>query len=161
MPEPLAIYIDAFGVTEFEHVILGIRSRAEDMAPAFRAVERSFIAVERVQFDSGGFYSGGWQQPALSTLERKAREGGDHRTLHDTLRLRHSLTTLRSPDAVRIITKDFLYMGTRVPYGIYHQSREPRTRLPRRPPVDISEVIAARWLGIIQSYLVHGIVSRR
>src|SRR5205807_5567870 len=77
-----------------------------------------------------------WAPLAASTVAYKARHGLDPRILHATLRLRKSLTTFDGEDHIFEITEDEMMVGSRTPYGIFHQSRRPRTRLPRRPPVN-------------------------
>jgi phage gpG-like protein len=78
-----------------------------------------------------------WPALAASTVKEKKRLGfGNRKILVRTGRLRDSLTRVNHPDNIakfrtfKSITT--LTWGTRVPYGDYHQSDQPRTRLPRR-----------------------------
>ena len=47
-----------------------------------------------------------------------------------------------------------LTLGTKLPYAIYHQSILPRTRLPRRPEINLPEAFARSVMHHIQTYLV-------
>lgn len=78
-----------------------------------------------------------WPSLAQSTIREKKRLGyGRKKILVRTGRLRNSLTRVNHPDNIarfrtyKSVTT--LFWGTKVSYGIYHQSDEPRTRLPRR-----------------------------
>lgn len=62
----------------------------------------------------------------------------------------------------RIENKKNLILGTKVPYGIYHQSDKPRTKMPYRPflligveqiaPNDIKQNRINNWIKILDSY---------
>jgi len=78
-----------------------------------------------------------WQRLAPSTLIEKMRLGfGSKKILVRTGRLRSSVTRVNHPDNIAKFrtfkSKTTLFWGTRTPYGVYHQSGEPRTKLPRR-----------------------------
>lgn len=48
--------------------------------------------------------------------------------------LASSITEPTDPNAIsEIVNKDTLLLGTRIEYGVYHQSDSGRSRLPRRP----------------------------
>lgn len=81
-------------------------------------------------------------------------------------RLEASITKSGDQDAIQTITKKSIVIGTRVPYGIYHQSEEPRkTNLPMRQFLFIdpsttawadSRIFSRRnkaWLEAIDSYV--------
>jgi hypothetical protein len=74
--------------------------------------------------------------------------------LHRTGDLERSLTSGSDPNSVKIETRKKLTLGTRVPYAIYHQSLEPRTRLPRRPVINLTNAFKAGVMRSIQAYLV-------
>jgi phage gpG-like protein len=151
------IELSAFGDDVFSRELLRFSDRAEDMRPAFALIHNSFLGVERRQFSTEGTaYSGGWAPLAESTRHYKERHGLDPRILHATLALRDSLTSPNNAGHIYQVTRDSMFVGSSVPYGVFHQSRAPRTRLPRRPPVQLSEDVKKRWVKIIQSYLVRG-----
>ena len=148
------LVLEAFGDDIVNREILRVKYRSEDMRPAFRKIHESFIGVEKYQFSSEGGLSGKWAPLAPSTVDYKAKHGLDPRILQATHRLRDSLTTFEGEGHIYEATHDEMKVGSDVPYGIYHQSREPRTKLPRRPPVIIRENIRRRWIKYLQEYLM-------
>jgi len=76
-----------------------------------------------------------------------------------------SVTTPSSKDSInQIVNKDTLIIGTRTPYGIFHQSDEARNTLPLRKFLFIGPEARKfatsaqigrlqRWLGIMEAYL--------
>jgi len=124
----------------------------KDLSEPFREIVRDFHDVEKKQFESeGGYGSGGWQPLASSTIEEKQRRGYPLQIMVRTGELRDVLTGGREgyddvkPLVLKIMT---------LPYAKYHQSRAPRTRLPRRPLIELREADKTRWMKIIQRYLV-------
>jgi phage gpG-like protein len=151
----MQIRISVFGDDVLARDLLRMKDRAMDMRPAFEAIHESFKTVEDWQFGTqGGVHK--WAPLAASTVAYKARLGLDPRILHATLRLRKSLTETANADHIFEATRDTVVMGSRVPYGIFHQSTRPRRRLPRRPPVDLSETAKREWVKILQRYLTTG-----
>ena len=55
---------------------------------------------------------------------------------------------------MRIEGRKALTLGSKVPYGIYHQSIEPRHVLPRRPEIELSRSFKVSSMKHIQTYLV-------
>lgn len=92
------------------------------------------------QFETeGGYASGGWPALAESTVEHKAKYDLDPRILHATGTLRASLTRKFDPQHIEHLSVDSLIFGSTVSYGIYHQSSRPRTKIPFRPPIAVTE----------------------
>jgi phage gpG-like protein len=54
------------------------------------------------------------------------------------------------------VTPDSLRWGSSVPYGVYHQSSAPRTKIPYRPPVRLSERHKREVVKVLQRALVEG-----
>jgi phage gpG-like protein len=150
--------LEAFGDDIVSREMLRVKDHAMDMRPAFHKLHESFIGAEKYQFNTQGG-SERWAPLAASTIAYKARHGLDPRILHATLRLRKSLTTFEGEDHIFEITEDEMLVGSRTPYGIFHQSRQPRTRLPRRPPVNLTETLKRRWIKYLQTYLMTGAVT--
>jgi phage gpG-like protein len=145
---------EAFGEQTLSREIVRFKDRGMDMRPAFRKIHESFIGVEGYQFRTEGGLSGGWAPLAPSTVEAKAKAGLDPRILHATHRLRDSLTTFEGEDHIYEARPDEMKVGSETPYGIFHQSTAPRTKLPRRPPVEIKETTKRRWIKYLQAYLM-------
>lgn len=150
--------LETFGEKQFSREILRVGANAKDMRPAFDEVHDLFLKVEDQQFSSqGGAYSGGWRPLAPSTRSRKARLNLDPRILHATLRLRKSLTNKTHVDHVYRASADEMFIGSRVPYGKFHQKGA--GNLPRRRPVEFNDAIRRDILKILQRHLMGGVRS--
>jgi phage gpG-like protein len=57
---------------------------------------------------------------------------------------------------VEEVGPDRLVWGSRVPYGVYHQSSAPRTKIPYRPPVKLNERRKREIAKAMQRALVEG-----
>ncbi len=144
--------LETFGEKQFSRELLRFGRAAGDMRPAFDEVHELFLKTEREQFAGEGRYSGGWKPNAPSTTSRKRAKGLDLRILHETLRLRGSLTEETHPDHIYRVTQDEVLMGTRVPYAGVHQN--PKTSpLPRRRPIEFSDLIRREIVKILQRHL--------
>jgi phage gpG-like protein len=158
----LELNIEVFGEVELSRQILRFTQVAEDMRPAFNDIHTDFLDVERRQFEGQGIGpSGKWAPLADSTKEAKARAGLDPRILIATERLFKSLTDESDADHVYFTTADSMRIGSAVGYGKFHQSREARSRLPRRPPVDLKESTKKKWVKYIQGWLVESFRNAR
>jgi phage gpG-like protein len=85
--------------------------------------------------------------------------------LYRTGRLAKSTLDASHPDAInQIIDKKILVIGTRVPYGVYHQSDAPRRKIPLRKFLFIGPEAKEfatsdqmgrlkRWTSILDSYV--------
>lgn len=153
----MTLVIEAFGETEVSRTLLRFADNAADMSEAFDEVHEEFIAAEKAQFEGQGVGpSGPWAPLAPSTAAAKARLGIDSRILYGaTGNLMASLTGSGS-DAVYTKAADSVVFGSNTDYGKYHQSRQPRTRLKRRPVIDLSDATKTSWLKILQRHLMTG-----
>lgn len=105
---------------------------------------------------------------ALSPYQKKKikKYGFDYPLLVATGRLATSLLSPGSPGNVTNIGPTELTMGTTVPYGIYHQSDQPRKKIPLRKFLFIGPESTfansdqqgrlERWLGIMQDAINKG-----
>lgn len=97
--------------------------------------------------------------------KRKLRKYGfDYPLLVASGRLAASITQPNAPGSINIVTKSSLIIGTSVPYGIYHQSDAPRSKIPLRKFVFIGPEAPQfatsaqqgrleRWVGYINDYV--------
>lgn len=149
--------LETFGEMQFSREILRVGANARDMRPAFDKVHEIFLEAEGRQFASqGGAYSGGWRPLAPATRSRKARLNLDPRILHETLRLRRSLTDRTHRDHVYTVTADEMFVGTAVPYAGPHQNPKPGNPLPRRRPIEFNDEIRKEILKALQRHLFGG-----
>lgn len=126
-----------------------------DLRPAFIAITKTWLKGNKSLFklkSAGRFadYVGPkvretWKDPGIPENRtrdgnltayqnaKKKKVGFVYPMLKFTGRLEKSITDGGSPEFINVISKLSLTLGSAVPYGIYHQSEEPRkTRLPMR-----------------------------
>jgi phage gpG-like protein len=155
---PLSIHIEAFGETVVQRDLLRFGHNVVNLKPAMERIGVIMRGAVRQQFlsegthGSGGstfaaaasgatFGSGGvaWEPLAASTVQYKALHGLDPRILRATTDLYKSLTVKSDAQHIERASEDSLRFGSLVPYAVYHQSSKPRTKIPFRPPVGLSE----------------------
>jgi phage virion morphogenesis protein len=120
---------------ELQAALAEFIGRTENLTPALNDLGEHLLRKTRQRFDTSTAPDGTkWAPLAARTIkakQRRATTGKPYRTkadpsaiLKDTFTLRDSITYQVSSNALQV--------GTNIEYGIYHQSEEPRTRLPRR-----------------------------
>lgn len=145
--------ISIFGEKLVSRTLTRFAENADDMRPAFDKIHKFFLkTIETTQFNSQGAFSGGWAPLAPSTLAGKRRAGLDPRILHATLRLRKSLTNSTSSDHVYKVTADGMELGSKVPYGRYHQSGT--VNMPQRRPVQFTAEHKREMVKMLQQHLM-------
>ena len=149
---------------EFAAAIKKASDQVSDLRLAFTLIARDWIKSNMAQFSlkSSGQY------PPLSPAyaASKLRKHGKRPILVATGRLRDSIASpsgRQSDDGIKKISKTELILGTKVPYGIYHQSDAPRSKIPLRKflfigpeapksaPHDIRAGRMKRWLGYLEA----------
>ncbi len=115
---------------EFAAQIDAAIARVSDLRVAFGLIAKDWRKSNAAQFS----LLGNGQYPQLSAMyaARKRKEVGSKPILVRTGRLRDSVGLARNGDSIQEITKTSLLMGTKTPYGIYHQSDAPRRKIPLR-----------------------------
>lgn len=126
-----------------------------DYRPIWPVIEDDFYALEKRQFESEGV-SGGerWQELSADYAGWKETHYPGKPILERTGDLVHSLTNPHDPNAVCVEERKMLTLGSRVPYAIYHQSIEPRKRLPRRPEIQATEPFKRMAMHHVHQHLV-------
>lgn len=152
----MTLNLEVYGEAELNRTMLRFANAVDDMRPAFTAIHDDFIKTEKAQFASEGAAgaSGKWAPLAESTVAYKASHGLDPAILVATGALRASLANQGDQSHVYRVTKDTMFIGSKVDYGKYHQSRLPRTRLPRRPVLSLPEATKRAWVKMLQDHLV-------
>lgn len=90
---------------------------------------KPFVAWWDKERDSKGkpiLYKGGYKE------YKRKKFGFEYPILKRSGNLGRSVTDMNDSNTVLSIDKTFLVMGTRVDYGIYHQSDDARTKIPLR-----------------------------
>jgi len=136
------------GLEEIVETIGGIHDRARDPSPALHVVANLLEAHVQRNFATQGTQGGHpWPPLASSTVQARTKRWGYYRRWAPAAgvtavapvlvwhgRLQRSFA--RGGVAhIRIVSPSGLTWGSGVVYGIYHQSTQPRSRLPRRPPI--------------------------
>lgn len=115
---------------EFQAQIDAAIAKVNDLRIAFALIAKDWRRSNIAQFSlkSGGQY------PPLSAhyAAEKRKRFGNSPILVATGRLRDSVTGSGNGDSILQISKNLLIMGTRTPYGVYHQSDLPRRKIPLR-----------------------------
>lgn len=169
-----SLHVEVFGETIVRRRFLRFADRAMDMSPAFREVARILRDSTAENFRTRGVSGGSrWRDLKPATIAAKRRKGHDPRILRATGRLygsligaesatgvaRHDLTGRFIPgakDHVEEVKPDSLRWGSRVEYGVFHQSSAPRRVIPYRPPVRLTERRKREVVKAMQRSLVEG-----
>lgn len=149
--------IRVFGEQIIRRRFLRLADRLADASPGFRQVAAILRDATAENFATRGVSGGSrWRDLKPETIAAKRRKGQDLRILRATGRLygslvgpeastgraRHDISGAFIPggrDHVEEIGPDSMRWGSRVPYGVYHQSSAPRRIIPYRPPVRLNE----------------------
>jgi hypothetical protein len=126
------------GIPEVDRMLQGIESRMQDVSPAWPKVVEAFQAIVARAFSSEGASTGApWAQLKPRTQLDRQRHGFPpaHPILQRTGKLQRALTTGEGAYVRSMANRLEYLLSSEVGYFKYHQSRQPRTRLPRRAPV--------------------------
>lgn len=135
------ITISVEGEAVVDRVLAGIESRANDLGPVWPEVVRVFQGIVQNAFDTEGATTGApWQQLAPSTQAERRRLGfgAAHPILERTGTLKRALTIGQGAFISMTPTMLRYVVGSDASYFKYHQSKQPRTRLPRRAPIELT-----------------------
>lgn len=115
---------------EFQQTIKDALDVVDNLEFAFGEIARDFFKSNEAIFS----LKNGGQYPPLKEKYAKRKEAkyGKQPILVATGKLKKSLTGTPSTDSIVTIGKRSLVLGTKVNYGIYHQSDAPRTKIPLR-----------------------------
>jgi phage gpG-like protein len=120
--------LNVVGDQQVNRELLRFAHRAVDARPLWDRIILDLRALEEEQFSSkGARASGGWQELADSTKERKAASSDStvranaEVILKATEALYHSVTDAHGDNAIRVSEHDEMRFGTRLPYAEFHQ----------------------------------------
>lgn len=180
MAEGIRIEVDPQG--KFFESLKKAREHSLNLTIPFTSIAKSWFKANRSIFalsgpgqyqDYGGFFPGkpAWKGASITRREyaylQKAYKFGFIYPMMTTRsadsQLEKSLTDPTDHNSINyIINKNALYLGTRAKSAQFHQSPEPRTKLPFRPVVFLGVEQTAptairneysRWLSVINDYL--------
>ncbi|HWQ55679.1 MAG TPA: hypothetical protein VN442_18475 [Bryobacteraceae bacterium] len=151
----LRFRLDIAGEVQMDRGIARFADGVTDYRPIWGVIEDDFYAQEKDQFKSEGAEGGErWQELSPEYAGWKEAHFPGKPILERTGDLVGSLTQPNHPMGVRIEERKTLTLGSRVPYGIYHQSIEPRHVLPRRAEIQLTEPFKRGVMAHIHGYLV-------
>lgn len=146
-----------FTIAEAADLIEGLERRLSDLTPAMKGVGEYMLARTRERFDDEVDPDGRkWQALAPSTVEskqrRKTKPGKRARVrakatdiLKESFLLRDTIAYNADSTSVRV--------GTPQEYGIFHQSDEPRSKIPQRKFLGVNAEDLAEINEIVTDYL--------
>lgn len=164
---------------KFQEALKGALEVVTDLRIPFNLIAKDFYRSEKAIFQltgpgqypafkrSSGAYRGGKYQVDSESPYQKAKKkavGFDYPLLFRSGKLAASLLGPGNSGNVTQITPLGMVIGTTVPYGIYHQSDEPRRVIPLRKFIFIGPEAPRfansdqagrlqRWLGYIDDYV--------
>lgn len=147
----VTLKIGSTGVEEVTEALEKKQRVLDDLRPFFKSIASDFYkSNEPLIFrESPGRY----EDLKPRTKRRKDRRFDRHYpVLVATGRLRDSLSEEPTKDRLLLIKKHKLEMGTKVPYGKFHQSGVPSRNLPARPflLLDVDRRVE-RWVRILEA----------
>jgi phage gpG-like protein len=170
----MELAIRVFGEEIIRRRFLRFARRAEDSSEGFREVVRILRESVVENFATRGVAGGSrWRDLLPATIAAKRRKGLDPRILRATGRLygslvgpeastgraRHDLSGAFIPggrDHIEEIGPTSMRWGSRVPYGVFHQSSAPRRVIPYRPPVSLTDRRKREITKALQRSMVEG-----
>ncbi len=157
---------------KFRDAVKAAGDMSQDLRVPFGLILRDFYKSEQSIFKLQGpgqyppFQGAKDPKTGMTKYQawKKKHFGFDYPLLVRTGRLSASLLGPNNPGSISLVTKLTLAFGTSVPYGIYHQSDDPRKKIPLRkflfigpeaPQFATSEQQGRlqRWLGYIQDHV--------
>lgn len=152
MPE--LVEIEVKGLRKVQEKIGKSQATLNDFRTLFSLISADFYKDQKRLFQLKS--PGQFPDLASSTKLSKQREFGKiYPILFATGRLANSLLSPSGSDAVNVIKKKSMVIGTSVPYAVFHHSEKPRSKIPRRPLFDEDEGSPTfkRWLRITDVWL--------
>ncbi len=144
-------------IAEATDLIEGLENRLGDLTPAMKGVGEYMLLRTRESFDDEVDPSGRkWQALAPSTVRNKQRRktkpgkrarvrAGATDILKESYLLRDTIAYNADSTSVRV--------GTPQEYGIFHQSDEPRSKIPQRKFLGVNAEDLVEIDAIVSDYL--------
>ena len=144
---------------QWEATLKYAREQAIDWRAPLTLIGRSLFRWSKLEvFDLAG--PGKFQD--LSKQYRQFKQSVYHFVypiLRATGALERSLTQPGGSNIFRFPNDTTLEWGTSVPYGVYHQSDAPRSKMPRRPFLLVTDARLKQWREIIDKHIKSKLVK--
>lgn len=146
-----------FAIGETADLIQGLEDRLTDLTPAMKSIGEYMLLTTRGRFDDEVDPDGRrWQLLSEKTIESKQRRktkpgkrarvrAGATDILKESFLLRDTIAYEADSTSVRV--------GTPQEYGIFHQSDEPRSKIPQRKFLGVNAEDLAEIDEIVTDYL--------
>ena len=156
---------------KFKRLLSEASAAVEDLRIPFGLISMDFYKSQKAIFSlkGPGQYPDFKKDPKTGESKYKKwkleKFGFDYPLLFRTGALGKSVMEPTAPGSIHKITKLSLTIGTAVDYGVYHQSDDPRNKIPLRKFLFIgpeaqrfatSEQMGRleRWMGILNDYVI-------
>jgi phage gpG-like protein len=135
------------GETQLSRVLLGMASSMQDMSYPFGQSAEMLKHTFAVDvFDTQGAAIGEtWKPLSPATVAAKARTYGQTAPLIATGNMRASFTTEVAPD--------YAIVANQAEYFKYHQSNQPRKKIPRRPMMALTNELKEQIVKFFQLHI--------
>jgi phage gpG-like protein len=135
------------GSKELSRVLIGMESSLKDYTEPFTKSANFLKQTFAVDvFNTQGAAIGEkWKRLSPYTVAQKARQGMPDTPLIASGNMRASFKT--------VVTTDQAVISNTAPYFAFHQSKEPRSRLPRRVMMKLSENLKEQVVKYFQDYI--------
>lgn len=135
----------------------GIAERADNISPeAWDELLDVFFAITGEAFDTegGSTTEGAWPDLAETTIAERRRQGFPPGPILDRTGLLSGAVSGEDPEGMHVVKgPNFLSASVLVEYFKYHQSTQPRTRLPRRAMISFTQDDKHAMLRPIRLYI--------
>lgn len=139
----LEISFEIEGDVQMVRQLQGISRDLKDWTPEFRKTGSSLSKTFKDNFDSEGSMLGRpWARLQPTTLAQKVRRGHPANILQGTGKMKNSFES--SPGKFEVVIRNT------APYFPYHQSNQPRRKLPRRVMMRLDEKRKQQIVKIFQ-----------
>lgn len=151
----MRLEISVAGINVVKRDLLRFADRAQNIAPARDEIARILAEDNRRNFESEGAAGsyGRWKPLSPAYARWKQRHYPGRKILVRTGKLSESLT--RVPMGIQDATRDRITLGTDIYYAQYHQTGG--RRLPRRPPIALTEQVKRDMVKVLERYLVENV----
>ena len=126
MPDYFRLKFTIEGVPELSRVLMLTHKKVSNFKKPLWSAAKMIMQDVEINFKTEGSLVGGWKPLARSTVQGRIRAGfgGEHPILPRTGALRKSFYSF--------VDQRKAVVSSRSPYFVYHQSRLPRKKIPRR-----------------------------
>ena len=149
---------DISGTKRLAEKIDAVKKWLSDLSPLFEQYGADFYKDERRIFSLKG--PGQYQDLSDKYANQKLNKYGfEYPILFATGTLARSLLKRNAGGSIFIVRPMEFYIGTSIPYAVYHHSDQPRTIIPLRPVYFFSrgnKPMQERWIRLTQVYIDKG-----